>query len=269
MPFRAATLATALAAASLSGLGAQGWKATAFSYALDPIKDSAWVAGDLALVGASLYLDSIKSADPSTLDASSLSAIDLHTTTHSEGLNSLADGLVIGAALVPAVVLPGMGTNEMLATGLMYAETLGLAYGLNSTIKSLVVRYRPYAYSNPAPSDIGSSDIAGSFPSRHATLAFASAAFAASVFDATHPDSKYRGLIWAGGFGLATGIAALRVISGDHFLSDVAAGAALGSLVGFGLPYLHRTFGISGSSGGKSALSLETSGLGLSLTLKL
>jgi len=150
----------------------------------------------------------------------------------------------------------------------MLAETLGLAYSADALVKSLVTRYRPYAYSSPPPSDIGSGDIASSFPSRHATLAFASAVFAGTVFDSTHPDSPYRALVWGGGLGLAAGICALRIASGDHFPSDVVAGAALGAGIGFLVPYLHRTRAEAAGEGGPTA-TLSASMTGLSLTLRL
>jgi membrane-associated phospholipid phosphatase len=241
----------------------------AFPYALDPVKDSAWVAGDLALYGASLYLDGIKpSADPAALDSSKIPFFDgLYTTSHSSALGTTADVLVIALAALPAVDLPGMNTKRMLTLGTMYAETFGLAYSLDAAVKSVVVRYRPYAYASPPPSDIGSQDIASSFPSRHSTLAFASAVFAASVFDELHPDSPYRGAVWAGGLGVAALISTLRVVSGDHFVSDVAAGAALGALVGFGVPYLHRIGGSQART--ESGLSLDPAPGGLVLSLRL
>jgi membrane-associated phospholipid phosphatase len=256
-------------------LFAQGTGAASFPYALDPVKDSCWVVGDLALVGASIYLDSVKpAADPATLDASKIPFFDQwYTTARDDTLDKVGDGLVVAQALVPAVALPGLEGKQMLTLGLMYAETLGLAYGANSTIKSLVTRYRPYAYASPAPSDIGDADAASSFPSRHATLAFASAVFAGSVFDATHPDSPYRPWVWAGSLGFATAIAVTRVAAGEHFVSDVAAGAALGSLIGFGLPYLHRLrVPVGGSEAGtqaKSSLSFEASASGFGLRLAL
>jgi membrane-associated phospholipid phosphatase len=242
----------------------------AFPYALDPVKDSAWAAGDLALYGASLYLGGVKSsADSTALDRSKIPFFDrLYTTSHSATLGTAADVLVVAFAAAPAVVLPGLNTKETLTVGAMYGETLGLAYSLDAAVKSVVVRYRPYAYSSPPPSDIGSQDIASSFPSRHSTLAFASAVFAASVFDELHPDSPYRGAVWAGGLGVATLISSLRVVSGDHFVSDVAAGAALGALIGFGVPYLHRASAPGGGST-VSGLAMAASPNSVLLELRL
>ena len=103
----------------------------------------------------------------------------------------------------------------------MYAETLGIAVGFSLSLKSVVFRYRPYAYS-AAPAAFANPDIVNSFPSNHTTLAFASAIFAGYVFDSSHPDSPYRWAVWGAGLSLATTTAVLRVLSGDHFLSDVS-----------------------------------------------
>jgi membrane-associated phospholipid phosphatase len=235
-----------------------------FPYALDPVKDTAWIAGGLGIFGASLYLDGVKGpANPAVPDKAKIPFFDaLYTTSHNAALGTAADVLVIAFAAAPAVALPGLNTEEMLTVGTMYGETLGLAYGLDEAIKSLVFRDRPYAYSSPPPSDLGSLDIGSSFPSRHATLAFASAVFAGSVFDELHPDSPYRAAVWAGVLGVATLIASLRVVSGDHFVSDVAAGAALGALIGFGVPYLHKVGAGSGASGARG-LSLSPAPAGL------
>jgi len=255
-----------LALLSFSALCAQSGEG--FPYALDPVKDTAWIAGDLGIFGASLYLDGLKSsANPAVPDGSKIPFFDkLYTTSHNAALGTTADVLTIAFAAAPAIALPGLSAKETLTLGAMYGETLGLAYGLDELIKSLVVRDRPYAYSSPPPSDIGSLDIQSSFPSRHSTLAFASAVFAASVFDELHPDSPYRAAVWAGGLGVAALVASLRVVSGDHFVSDVAAGAALGALIGFGVPYLHRV-GSAGRGGAASALALRASPGGLVVDL--
>ena len=65
---------------------------------------------------------------------------------------------------------------------------------------------------------------------------------------------------------MAALVASLRVVSGDHFVSDVAAGAALGALIGFGVPYLHRV-GSAGRGGAASALALRASPGGLVVDL--
>jgi membrane-associated phospholipid phosphatase len=85
---------------------------------------------------------------------------------------------------------------------------------ITPALKQLLPRERPH----------GASDNQ-SFPSNHATQAFA----VASVIAAHHPHRRWvRGLAYsvAGGVGFA------RIYHDDHYPSDVLAGAAIGMLVG-------------------------------------
>jgi membrane-associated phospholipid phosphatase len=235
-----------------------------FPYALNPVKDTAWIAGDLALFGGSLYFNGTKTtSDSPNLDKSKIPFFDgLYTDKQSAALGTTADVLVVAFAALPAIALPGLDAKQIFTVGAMYAESIGLAYSLSGFIQSLVVRYRPYAYSSPPPSDIGSTDINSSFPSRHSTLAFTTAVFAATVFDELHPDSPYRPWLWAGGLGVATAIAGIRVASGDHFVSDVVAGAALGALIGYAVPKLHEVnLSRRGPDGSGTSLDLSPAGL--------
>lgn len=69
----------------------------------------------------------------------------------------------------------------------------------------------------------GSND--ESFPSNHATQAFAVATVVASHYE-------HRPWIGRLAYSLATGVAAARVYHDDHYTSDVLAGAAIGAFVG-------------------------------------
>jgi membrane-associated phospholipid phosphatase len=221
-----------------------------FPFSLSPIKEAAIGAVGLGLYGSSFYLQSIKpSPDQSALDPAAIPFFDrLYTTSHSAWMGTAADVLTVATALVPAALIPGLSGNELLTVGVMYAETLGMAYAFDESLKSIVTRYRPYAYA-ASPAEFSNSDITASFPSNHASVAFASAVFAGYVFDEVHPDSPWRPLVWATGLGLATVTSVFRVASGDHFPSDVVAGAAFGALYGYLVPLLHKKTAKKNSSG--------------------
>jgi membrane-associated phospholipid phosphatase len=214
---------------------------SAFPFRLSPVKEAAIGAVGLGLYGSSFYLQSIKpNPNQSALDPAAIPFFDrLYTTSHSAWMGTAADVLTVATALVPAALIPGLGGSELLTVGVMYAETLGMAYAVDASLKSIVTRYRPYAYA-ASPADFSNSDIAASFPSNHASIAFASAVFAGYVFDEIHPDSPWRPLVWASGLGLATVTSVFRVASGDHFPSDVVAGAAIGALCGYLVPLFHK-----------------------------
>ena len=55
--------------------------------------------------------------------------------------------------------------------------------------------------------------------------------------------------------GLAVLTAGLRVVSGMHFMTDVIAGAALGTAIGIALPLIHTSW--TGGTVGTSSRSLR------------
>jgi membrane-associated phospholipid phosphatase len=108
-------------------------------------------------------------------------------------------------------------------------------------MKAALPRYRPYMYQGSPPAEyLSDPDRYASFPSGHATMAFASAAYLATVFAAYHPDSPLALPVALGGFLVAGATAALRVAAGQHFVTDVLVGAALGTACGVVVPLLHR-----------------------------
>ena len=78
-----------------------------------------------------------------------------------------------------------------------------------------------------------------SFPSAHTSMSFAGASFASYVFWKYNPESKWRILVTAISYSLAATVAVLRVASGNHFATDVLAGALIGTAIGIGIPALH------------------------------
>jgi undecaprenyl-diphosphatase len=97
------------------------------------------------------------------------------------------------------------------------ATAVGGAYLLNSAIKSVVRRQRPAFEELPA---LVATPTALSFPSAHASSSFAAA-------------RAYSSLVPGGPLYAVAGAMALsRVYLGVHYPSDIAAGAALGMVLG-------------------------------------
>lgn len=155
------------------------------------------------------------------------------------------------ATLAGNVALLGLltvGTKPMRqdikTVGIMYLETILLANGIQRSVKNIVQRTRPFAYNPAAPlADKLERTARQSFFSGHATNAFATAVFTGEVFRHYFPDSKLKPVVWIGSLGLATATAALRYEGGLHYPTDLLAGAAFGSLIGWGIPKLHEVKG--------------------------
>lgn len=141
--------------------------------------------------------------------------------------------------------LLAVGTKPMRqdfkTVGVMYLETMLLANGVQRSVKNIVQRTRPFVYNPDGPlADKQERRARQSFFSGHATNAFATAVFTGEVFQHYFPDSKLKPVVWIGSLSLATATAVLRYEGGLHYPTDLLAGAAFGSLVGWGIPKLHE-----------------------------
>jgi membrane-associated phospholipid phosphatase len=129
---------------------------------------------------------------------------------------------------------------------LILSEAMAWNSAINLNVRAERVHARPYVYGTEAPaSERRAPQAAGSFYSGHASGAFLCAVYLATVYPLRHPEFEHRGWLWAGSLATATATSALRVAAGKHFPSDVIAGAAMGSLIGFGFIQLHRPEGAS------------------------
>jgi len=147
------------------------------------------------------------------------------------------DSDLLANAILPVAVLANSALSarsegapsEAAVDALVIGQAVSVAAALNEIAKDLVARRRPEGGNT-------------SFYSGHTSFAFALAASAGTV-------SSMRGYrsapwVWAGGMTLATGVAYLRVAGDAHWATDVVAGAAMGGLVGFAIPwFFHRADG--------------------------
>ena len=142
---------------------------------------------------------------------------------------------------MPGILVFGQSGSEILELGVMYLESLFLANGIKDSIKGLFPRYRPYMYGSDPPSELlEDDDRYFSFPSGHTTIAFTGASFLSYVFLKLHPDSPLRLPVVAGGITVAAATAAFRVLSAQHFVTDVITGAVIGSICGIIVPLFHH-----------------------------
>jgi hypothetical protein len=119
----------------------------------------------------------------------------------------------IPAAAVYGLNLAGIkGKNSLIdATGI-YVMSVGISGVTAISIKNVSKRTRPDGSDNH------------SFPSGHATSAFASAEFLKQEYKDVSPIYGYAG------YGVATATAVLRLYNKKHWVSDVVAGAGIGIL---------------------------------------
>lgn len=130
--------------------------------------------------------------------------------------------------------------SEWGAQALMLYEVLALQSGVNLMVRSLQIWPRPFMLGSQGGSERSEGQASGSFYSGHSSAAFAIAVFTGVWFDQVYPHSKKSKWVWTSALLTAGTVASLRVVAGKHYPTDVLVGAAMGSLIGWAIPTLHK-----------------------------
>ncbi len=219
-------------------------------FKLDPVTDGVLLGTGVLLSGGDLVLDNVMELNRAKYDPAkiynkdNINGFDRYfMNPYDKSLDSAADITLVCAMMAPGVLV-FTDKEEWVTEAVMYAETLLIANGIKEITKLCVSRPRPYMFYNEAgksvpEEDLNDGDWANSFPSGHTTMAFAGATFATYTFAKYNPDSFWKYGVAAGSYSLAAATSVLRMKSGNHFASDVLAGALIGSATGFLVPWCH------------------------------
>jgi membrane-associated phospholipid phosphatase len=144
----------------------------------------------------------------------------------------------------PGVIVLGVGSYawgrlaphpDMADFGFHTTEAVVVGMALTEVLKGTIGRSRPYVSADTNPRDFKfgagfTSSARQSFPSGHATIAFAAASSATSEVQRLWP--KYT---WVAGtvfYGSASMVALARMYQNQHWASDVVLGAGIGTFAG-------------------------------------
>ena len=196
-----------------------------------------------ASVALSHTIDPLTAGEIAALNRADINAFDRQAAYHWSTKAARMSDVTLAGNVVVLGVLAGVTKpmrQDIKTVAIMYAETMLLANGIERTVKGVTQRTRPYVYNPDTPLDEKlNRDARQSFFSGHATNAFATAVFTGEVFRHYFPNSRLKPVVWVGSMGLAAATAVLRYEGGKHYPTDLMAGAAFGSLVGWGIPRLH------------------------------
>jgi membrane-associated phospholipid phosphatase len=217
-----------------------------------------WKGKDLILFGGTVAATGLIMV---VLDEEVKETVLNHETTGEKDFSLLATHLGEGPFLIGlSAVLYGSGEvfgNEGLRrAGLLSLESFGIAAVITTGLKVIAGRHRPSTEHDYYDFHFFSSlNHEHSFPSGHASSAFAVASVIAGVSDS----------FWVGAasYGLATLVAVSRVANNEHWLSDVFLGSIIGYFVGKEVLALNRPSGV-----GRPTLGLGTAPGGLSVSLR-
>ena len=238
----------------LHGVFAEGNKFSLWGsgevFKLNTVTDSILLGSGTLIYGTELVLDKgLNLRNPIYTDTKPMAGFDdingfdrffagNHGYNHT--IDTISDVLLISSFFLPAS-LAGTGYTEYFTIAAMYAETMLLSQGIKESIKLVVNRPRPYMYFEGFPEkDVYTdNDWANSFLSGHSTMSFAAATFTSYTFCKYFPDNPWKYAVVIGSYGLAATVACLRIGAACHFATDVLCGAALGTTIGFLVPFFH------------------------------
>lgn len=122
--------------------------------------------------------------------------------------------------------------RTMLFDSITYGECCLYTSSIYHILKTFVGRIRPYMYfPDPSVKGIAKGDFCLSWPSGHSSLAFMAFAFMLGWFASRFPGSRLRKPALCVFLLLGLSTMVMRMLSGNHFLTDVLSGAVLGFLV--------------------------------------
>ncbi len=174
-------------------------------------------------------------------DPSALNSVDRLAAGRFSAAFGLASHVSVGLVLASSVLVPIVDEGSAgLGDALIVAQTIVVANAVGVVSQMSVRRPRPLLYGESAPvSERTDGNGSLSFFSGHASSTFAGALAAFGVIARRHPGSAAKWVTFAVGMLGASTVATLRVLAGQHFPTDVLAGALVGTSIGVLIPALH------------------------------
>ena len=178
-------------------------------------------------------------------DINGLNALDRWAVgNHDSSMRIVAD-------VAYAIPMIGFFTLDMLDVGLadrawlidfaVLAESQFLDGVLDELVRRGFRRPRPFLFEPDAyPSERNKAESTFSFYSGHTASMFNFAAGISYTYTLRHPGSRWNWAVWTTLLALSSIEPVARVLSGDHFPTDVMVGALIGTGVGILIPALHR-----------------------------
>lgn len=160
----------------------------------------------------------------------------LFALPYSSSLDLAGDITSALSLVAPAALALQAPSSDYVTLGASWSATMLASYGVRTLLKETIERPRPYVGQPSAPKE--SSDDYKSFPSGHTLMAFSSAAYLQTMGSLYYPNSRGVRIAAIVGWSAATATGVLRVVSANHHVTDVLAGAAIGSALGFLGPWI-------------------------------
>ena len=169
-------------------------------------------------------------------DVPSFDRVALHwQSAAADTASTITEVLALLAPIAMDLVDVGL-SQAFLEDMVVYGEVLSISETLTAAAKYSFQRPRPYVYATTSTAVLHSPASYTSFLSGHASITFGALTTLAMTESFRHGPTLWPWLVVAV---LGTSVAVERVLAGQHFPSDVLAGAALGVGTGALVPLFH------------------------------
>ncbi len=268
---------------ALISITANGQKAES-PYEWDWTRDGIWTGAALAgSAGGFLLVQNKDDIDPAEFmriqndlqgEIDNINFLDRWVAgKHDENASKISDIPFALSFAAPFAMLLDDEINDNTGVYLgMYLESLATTAAMYTITAGLVDRSRPYVYDDSGDTGIDrrkSGNGQRSFYSGHVAATATATFFMAKVYSDVNPDSNGKVWVWTGAAVLPATVGFYRMQAGQHFLTDVILGYALGAGVGILVPELHKKKNTSGLSvyptGGRTYLGDDYTAMALSL----
>lgn len=193
-----------------------------------------------------LWIDQIV-APSCPCSSSDINSFDRGVAGHYGPSAVTASNIVAPIALALPLALDTLDISTTRAPWIGYLEDIVVmgqsvlvAGAMTEIVKLSAQRPRPFVYDQPAGAATEDPKNYLSFFSAHTSTVFAATMSYATTFAFRHPGSSMTYVAYGAAFALGATTGALRIAGGMHFPTDVLAGAVVGTVVGIGIPWLHR-----------------------------
>lgn len=198
--------------------------------------------GLLTLAGSEYLRRQIEPLEVSKLDVDITDFDDVQFRYGDHKADHFSDLSMYASAGLTALLIAKRDTRSHFGKVLLlFSETMLVNQGLTNLSKAVFRRPRPYVFAPDWSSDrrVLSGDVS-SMVSGHTSGAAAGSFFFARVFSDYYPDSELKPLVWGVAATLPAITGFLRIRAAKHYPSDVVAGYALGAVIGYLVPTLHK-----------------------------
>lgn len=155
---------------------------------------------------------------------------------------SVANATAAVGLLLPLVALGTSAESRetFRQDALLALESTMLAGLATQLVKTAVSRPYPYMFGGPPYPEQNRDEINyASFWSGHTAVPMAAVVTSAYLVAQRWPRSRWRWVLWTVGPMLAVSAGLLQMSAGNHFPTDVAAGAVCGAVIGYANPWWH------------------------------